>query len=136
MLVGLVSVIYGLVLPDVHTSSVRLFLGISLFVVINAVLSLAVSRRSRGVDSAILAFGVRVVANVVFVLLAGWLLGRGGDSLSIGATLFFICLLSLLTLLDDRYRPVADFRFADTGSAGGRRSGSAAPGDLERPADR
>jgi hypothetical protein len=136
MLVGLVSVIYGQVLPDVHTSSTRLFLGIAVFVVINAVLSLAVSRRFRGVDSAILSFGVRVVANVVLVLLAGWLLGRGGDSLSVGDTLFFVGLLSLLTLLDDRFRPVADVRFADTGAVDGRRTESGAPGDLEGTADR
>jgi hypothetical protein len=136
MLVGLVCVIYGQVLPDVDTSSTKLFLGIGVFVVINAVLSLAVSRRFRGVDSAILSFGVRLVANVVLVLLAGWLLGRGGDSLSIGDTLFFVGLLCLLTLLDDRFRPVAGVRFAGTGAAGGRRSESAAPGDLEEPADR
>ena len=136
MLVGLVCVIYGQVLPDVDTSSTKLFLGIGVFVVINAVLSLAVSRRFRGVDSAILSFGVRLVANVVLVLLAGWLLGRGGDSLSIGDTLFFVGLLCLLTLLDDRFRPVAGVRFASTGAAGGRRSESAAPGDLEEPADR
>jgi hypothetical protein len=117
MLVGLVSVIYGQVLPDVHTSSTKLFLGIGLFVVINAALSLTVSRRLRGLDSATVSFGVRVVTNVGLVLLAGWLLGRGGDSLSVGDTLFFVALLSLLTLLDDRFRPVADIRFADTGGA-------------------
>jgi hypothetical protein len=136
MLVGLVSVIYGQVLPDVHTSSTNLFLGIAVFVVVNAVLSLAVSRRFRGVDSAILSFGVRVVANVMLVLLAEWLLRRGGESLSVGDTLFFVGLLSLLTLLDDRFRPVADVRFADTGAVDGRRAESAAPGDLEGTADR
>ena len=103
MLVGLVSVIYGQVLPDVHTSSTRLFLGITAFVVVNGALSLAVSRRFRSVDSAILAFGVRVVVNVVLVLLYGWLLRRDGDSLDITDTLFFVGLVSLLTLLDDRF---------------------------------
>jgi hypothetical protein len=136
MLVGLVSVIYGQVLPDVHTSSTKLYLGIGVFVVVNAALSLAVSRRFRGIDSALVAFGVRVVVNVVIVVLAGWLLGRGGESLSVGDTLFFVGLLSLLTLLDDRFRPVADVRFADPGAVGGRRAGSAAPGDLEGTADR
>jgi hypothetical protein len=136
MLVGLVSVIYGQVLPDVHTSSTKLYLGIGVFVVVNAGLSLAASRRSRGIDSAILAFGVRIVVNVVMVMLTRWLLGRGGESLSVGDTLFFVGLLSLLTLLDDRFRPVADVRFADAGAVGGRRAGSAAPGDLEGTADR
>ena len=135
VLVGLVCVIYGQVLPDVRSSGIALFLGIAAFVVINAALSLAVSRRSRGVDSAALAFGARLVANVALVLLAGWLLGRGEGSLSVGGTLFFVGLLSLITLLDDRFRPVADVRFAEAGAAGGRRR-SAAPGDLEGTADR
>jgi hypothetical protein len=146
MLVGLVSVIYGQVLPDVHSSSTALFLGIAAFVVINAALSLAVSRRHRGIDSAILAFGARLVVNVVLVLLAGWLLGRGESSLSLGATLFFVALLSLITLLDDRYRPVAGTRFATarsagtrsagTGAHGGRQAESPAPEDLEGTPDR
>src|SRR5215207_9797994 len=133
VLIGLVCVIYGMVLPDVDSSSTALFLGIAAFVVINAALSLAVARRSRGVDSAILAFGSRVVANVVLVLLAGWLLGRDEGSLSVGDTMFFVGLLSLITLLDDRFRPVADFRFAGTGVAGGRLS--PAPDDLQGTAD-
>jgi len=135
VLVGLVCVIYGMVLPDVDSSSTALFLGIAAFVVVNAALSLAVAQRSRGVDSAVLAFGVRVVANVVLVLLAGWLLGRDEGSLSVGDTLFFVGLLSLITLLDDRFRPVADFRFAGTGPGGGRQR-STAPDDLQGTADR
>jgi hypothetical protein len=134
VLVGLVCVIYGQVLPDVRSSGIALFLGIAAFVVINAALGLAVSRRSRGVDSAVLAFGVRLVVNVALVLLAGWLLGRGEGSLSVGDTLFFVGLLSLITLLDDRFRPVADVRFAEAGAAAGRRR-SAAPGDVEGTAD-
>ena len=135
VLIGLVCVIYGMVLPDVDSSSTALFLGVAAFVVVNAALSLVVSRRSRSVDSAVLAFGARVVANVVLVLLAGWLLGRDEGSLSVGDTLFFVGLLSLITLLDDRFRPVSEFRFAGTGVGGGRRR-STAPRDLEGTADR
>ena len=51
----------------------------------------------------------------MLVLLAGWLLRRDGDSLNIADTLFFVGLVSLLTLLDDRFRPVAGVRFAGTG---------------------
>ena len=156
MLVGLVCVIYGQVLPDVRSSGTALFLGTAVFVAVNAALSLAVSRRFRSVSSAVVAFAARVVVNVVLVLLAGWLLGRDEGSLSVGDTLFFVGLLSLLTLLDDRYRPVADARFADAGldstrladgaiddtrftdngAGGGRRPASAAPDDLEGTADR
>ena len=136
VLVGLVCVIYGEVLPDVRSSGTALFLGVGVFVVVNAALSLAVSRRARSVDSAVLAFGVRVVVNVVLVLLAGWLLRRGDGSLNVRDTLFFVFLLSLITLLYDRYRPVADARLAGTGAGGPGRGESAAPDDLKGTADR
>ena len=133
VLVGLVCVLYGEVLPNVRSSGTALFLGVGAFVVVNAALSLAVSRRSRSVDSAVLEFGVRVVVNVVLVLLAGWLLRRGGGSLNLRDALFFVGLLSLITLLYDSYRPVADARFAGTGGGG---HGQSAAGDLEGTADR
>ena len=76
------------------------------------------ARRSRSLESAVAAFGVRVVLNVVLVVLAGWLLGAG--DLNRANALFFVLLLSLITLLDDRFRPVHEARFAPAriGSAG------------------
>jgi hypothetical protein len=59
-----------------------------------------------------LAFGARVLMNVGLVLVAAWLLGRGDGELNRGNALFFILLLSLITLLDDRFRPVHDVRRA------------------------
>jgi hypothetical protein len=131
-----VCVIYGQVLPDVRSSGPALFFGLAIFVVVNAAFGPAVSGRSRGLDSAVLAFGVRVVVNVALVLLAGWLLRRDEGSLNLGDTLFFVGLLSLITLLYDRYRPIADARFAGTGAGGGRRPESTAPDDLKGTADR
>ena len=136
VLVGLVCVLFGEVLPDVRSTGTELFLGVGVFVVVNAALSLAVSRRSRSVDSAVLAFGVRVVVNVVLVLLAGELFRRGGGSLDVRDALFFVGLLSLITLLYDRYWPAADARFAAAGANGRGRDASAAPDDLEGTADR
>ena len=49
---------------------------------------------------------------MVLVLLAEWLLGRVGGALNPGIALFSMLLLSLITLLDDRYRPVYQVRFA------------------------
>ena len=112
VLVGLISVIYGQILPERRSTDLQLFLGIATFVVVNAAISLWIARRFRTLDSIVAAFGARVVLNVVLVLLAGWLLGRGGGNLNPGITLFFVLLLSLITLLDNRYRPVAGVRFA------------------------
>jgi hypothetical protein len=114
-LVGLLSVIYGQVLPDRQSTAFQLFLGIAVFVVVNAAISLWVARSSRGIESVFAAFGARVLMNVGLVLMADWLLGRGDGDLNLGNALFFVLLLSLLTLLDDRYRPVHDVRFASAG---------------------
>lgn len=118
VLVGLISVIYGQVLPGLSATGVELFLGIAAFVVVNAAVSIWAARRWRGIESIAAAFAARVALNVGLVLLAAWLLGRGGGDLNLGAALFFVLLLSLITLLDDRYRPVREIRFAPGQRAG------------------
>jgi hypothetical protein len=111
VLVGLLSLIYAEVLPGLRVSSTALSLGVSVFVVVNAAIILAVARGSRGIDSMLAAFAARVVMNVVLVIVAGWILGRSAGEINLAPTLFFVFLLSLLTLLDDRFRPVHDARF-------------------------
>jgi hypothetical protein len=110
-LVGLISVIYGQVLPGLETTPTGLFVGLAVLVVVNAAISLAVARGGRGTDSALLALGLRVVMNVVLVLLAR--VALGAHHLDLGAALFFVVMLSLITLLDDRYRPVQVARLAE-----------------------
>jgi hypothetical protein len=122
VLVGLISVIYASVLPGLDASGVDVFLGVTVFVVVNAAVSLWAARGARGVDSIMAAFALRVLLNIGLVVLSDWLLGREGDNLNRDHALFFVLLLSLLTMLDDRYRPVHQYRF------GGRR-------DHARPAD-
>jgi hypothetical protein len=111
VLVGLISVIYAEILPERRTSNLQLFLGVAVFVVVNSAISLWIARRFRTLQSIVAAFGARVVLNIVLVVLAGWLLDRGAGDINPGITLFFVLLLSLITLLDDRYRPVAQVRF-------------------------
>jgi hypothetical protein len=112
VLVGLLWVIYAQVLPGVETTSWQLFLGTTAFVVVNCAVSLWVARSARGVEPMLMAFGFRVMMNVGLVVLAGWLVARGGGELNRANGLFFVLLLSLLTLLDDRYRPVYEIRFS------------------------
>ena len=90
-----------------------MFVGLAVLVVVNAAISLAVARGGRGTNSALVAFGLRVVLNVVLVLLAQ----RGARCAppGPGAALFFVVMLSLITLLDDRYRPVQVARLAEAG---------------------
>ncbi|HEY7272497.1 MAG TPA: hypothetical protein VH502_07155, partial [Actinoplanes sp.] len=87
VLVGLISVIYAEILPERRTSNLQLFLGVAVFVVVNAAISLWVARRFRTLQSIVAAFGARVVLNVVLVLLAGWLLDRGPGDINPGIAL-------------------------------------------------
>jgi hypothetical protein len=116
VLMGFLWVIYAQVLPDPPASSTDVFLAVAVFVMINAAISLAVARRTRSRESAFGAFGVRVLVNVGLVLVSSWLIDGGMQS---GNALFFVLLLSLITLLDDRYRPVHEARFAPARSAPG-----------------
>jgi hypothetical protein len=118
VLVGLMVVIYAQVLPGLRASNLELFLGVSVFVVVNAAVSLWVARGGRGLESILAAFGARVLLNTILVVLSGWLLGREQGEINIGNAIFFILLLSLITLLDDRFRPVYDVRFATTRTSG------------------
>jgi len=112
VLIGLLWVIYSQVLPGTEATSRQLFLGTAAFVVVNAAVSLWVARSARGVEPALVAFGIRVLMNVGLVVLAAWLLDRGGGELNRANALFFVLLLSLIILLDDRYRPVYEMRFS------------------------
>ena len=112
VLIGLISVIYGQVLPDRSSTDLQLFLGVAVFVVVNVAIGLWVARHWGEVESVLAAFAARVLLNVGLVVLADWLLVRGDGDLNLVNTIFFVLLLSLITLLDDRYRPVHDVRFA------------------------
>jgi hypothetical protein len=112
VLIGLLFVIYAELLPGLRSTNTQLFLGVAVFVVVNAVVVLAVVRVGRGVESVLAAFGARVLLNSALIVVAGWLLGREDGSVNRAPAIFFVLMLSLITLLDDRYRPVYESRFA------------------------
>ncbi|MFI5694759.1 hypothetical protein ACIA58_23090 [Kribbella sp. NPDC051586] len=111
-LIGLISVIYGEVLPGVESNNLELFLGIAVFVVINAALGLWAAKRGYSWNSVVVSFGIVFATNVVLVVLADVLLSRGPGRLHLTDALFFVLLFSVLTTLYDRYRPIADYRVA------------------------
>ena len=107
ILVGLISAIYGLFLPTVQMSSAELFLWIAGLVAVNAAITLAFSRRQWTTESAALAVGVRIVVNVVMVAALDFVFDRTSSGWT---TFFFLCLISLITTLHDRYQPVLAWR--------------------------
>lgn len=112
VLVGLLSVVLGRMLPDFTGSSLELFVGVSVVIVVNAAITLVAARRSWTVTSLAATFAVRLVLNVVLVLVADELLPGGEGRIDGYDTLFFLTLISLVTTLHDRWRPVHEVRAA------------------------
>lgn len=106
VLVGLVSVVFANVLPDYEGSQLQLFIGVGVVVAINALFTIVASRRMWTVESAWAGFVGRLALNVGLVVLADWLLGRSRGDLDFVDTFFFLSMISLITSLHDRYRPV------------------------------
>ena len=126
VLLGLLSVIFGQTLPGFHGSNLQLFVGVAIVVVINAAFSLALARRARTVESTAVAFLARMAGNVVLVVVAAWLLPTSDADISVGATLFFLTMISLLTTLHDRWQPVVAYR-ARLATTDGEPGATAAP---------
>ncbi|MFI0354970.1 hypothetical protein [Actinomadura sp. 9N407] len=120
-LVGLISVVFAQVLPGLRATTMQVFSALAILVVLNTAFSLWAARGRRGARSAVIAFLVRLAFNVGLVVLAGWLLGRGEGDLNRVDTVFFVLLISLITSLHDRYRPVYELRVAE--GAGTRPAG-------------
>jgi hypothetical protein len=112
MLLGLLSVIFAQTLPGVHASNVQLFVGISAVVVVNAAITLTLARRERNIESIGLTVAARIVANLVLLAVAEWVLPGDGGRIDAGATLFFLGMICLLTTLHDRWLPVYASRVA------------------------
>jgi hypothetical protein len=111
VLVGLISVVYGQVLPGIDSSPVQLFFGVAVVVVVNAGFTVLMARRARTIQSLGWAFLARLAANVALVVAAELLLGAGRPGDVDGPTLlFFLGLISLITTLHDRWRPVLAVR--------------------------
>ncbi len=110
VLLGLLAVIFAESLPGVHASSLDLFIGISVVVFVNAVITLAVARRGSSVESLSIQFGLRILLNLGIVVVGDWLLGFDGESIDRADTFFYLCMISLITTMHDRYSPVLEYR--------------------------
>ena len=79
VLVGLIAVVYGNILPGVRSTTLQLFLGVAVVIVINAGFTLALARRSWSTPSLALAFLARLVVNVALVWSRTGCWPGGGD---------------------------------------------------------
>jgi len=110
VLLGLVAVIFSQMLPDFTGSATDVFIGVAVVVVFDSGVTLAAARRRWTVRGTALAFAGRLLMNVGLVLVADPLLGNHGARLDGYETFFFLSLISLITTLHDRWRPVHEVR--------------------------
>ena len=114
VLVGLLSVIYGQVLPTLDSGPLRLFLMLAALILVSTAISLwAMRRGSGGLESFGWAFGARVVLNLGIIVAAVLLplpFTPSRGELDWTAVSFFVMLLSLLSTAQDRYSPIHGVR--------------------------
>jgi hypothetical protein len=111
VLVGFVCVIFAQILPEVDSTSLQIFAGTAILITIDSLLGLWTARRSRGIASIAWSFVWLALANGAIVALGQ--LTRGDEAQPLGATIFFVLLLTLIVTLYDRYEPFHGVRFQD-----------------------
>ena len=108
MLIGLLSTIYARILPGLEVSDLRMFVGIAVYVVINAAISIAFAKRAGTREG--LAGGLRRARRRQPRAGAAGPAPPRRRALDASATVFFVLLLSLLVTMHDRFAPVAAVR--------------------------
>jgi hypothetical protein len=112
VLVGLVSIIFGRMLPGVEASPLGIALGVAVLIVANGAVSDILVRRTRtlGFHSTPRQFVATLAINIGLVLVGQVVLDilRGP---TLEHALVFVLLLSLIVTLYDRYRPIHVTRF-------------------------
>jgi hypothetical protein len=103
VLVGFVCVIFAQILPDVDSTSLRIFAGTAILITIDSLLGLWTARRSRGISSIAWSFFWLALANGAIVGLGQ--LTRGDEAQPLGDMVFFVLLVTLIVTLYDRYEP-------------------------------
>ena len=107
VLVLLLSWIFALILPGVHTSGVGLAVAIGAVVVINTSVGQFAARLGLGLPSAVVEFILLAVLNAGLVFVGELILRR---DLRGAPALFFVLLVTLIVVAYDRCRPVFELR--------------------------
>ena len=103
VLLAMVCVIFAQILPGVEASNLQVAFGVGALVVANAFVSEWIPRRGADWLSSVIEFLVEAAVNIGLVFAFWLVLGRGGGTLDVPATLFFVLLVTLIVMLFDRY---------------------------------
>jgi hypothetical protein len=111
VLLALVSVIFGRMLPGVEAAPMAVAMGVALIIVASTAVSEAMVRRGTGWDTAIRQFAVMLAVNIGIVLVGRVVVAALTDR-QVEHALVFVLLVTLITTLYDRFRPIHLARFA------------------------
>jgi hypothetical protein len=114
-LLSLIVGIFGMVLPGIDISNLRLVIGVAIIVVLNTIITEWFARQGMSFDTMMKSFIGVVLANFLIVLVYALIVRRGDGEINSGATLFFVFLISIIITLFDRYRPIYLRRVAAEG---------------------
>lgn len=111
LLLGVISVIFGQVLPGTNVSNLQMFIGVSVILIANSFVSHWLALRGTTWRNSFTEFLTMAAINAGLVVLFDLLTPEFGGSIRLADLLFFILLITLIVTLYDRYRPVHDQRF-------------------------
>ena len=106
VLLSLIIGIFSSVLPGIEISNLRMVIGVAIIVILNTVITEWFGRHGMSFDTAMKEFIGVALANFIVVLIYNFVLRRSEGHLQVGATLFFVFLVSIIIALFDRYRPI------------------------------
>jgi hypothetical protein len=109
-LVGLVTIIFGKMLPNVNASALQLTAGVAVLVAANSFISHWLAVRGTQWRSIATEFGALAAINMVVAIVYVVILPTFNGSARWQDLLFFVLLLTLIVTLYDRYRPIYDLR--------------------------
>lgn len=100
VLLGLIAIVFAEILPSVELSALEVGIGVALIVFANAAITLRWTS---------LEFGALLVTNLALIFALSRFFSDV-ENFPLGTALFFAFLISLLTSLYDRYKPIHDAR--------------------------
>jgi hypothetical protein len=109
-LVGLITIIFGKMLPNVNASALQLTAGVAVLVAANSFISHWLAVRGTRWRSIATEFGALAAINLVVAIVYVVILPTFDGSVRWQDLLFFVLLLTLIVTLYDRYRPIYDLR--------------------------
>lgn len=134
VLVTLTCVIFAEILPGVTESPAQVAGWVAAIIVVNAMGGLAFVRRGHTIDRYVMQFLAQLVVTEGII----WVASLVSSRFRISHALLFVLLITLITTLYDRYRPVREFhRLEARGElpeGAEAAAGSAASGPLPSPA--